>query len=257
MTPPAPLRIGELSFINTVPFRLPAQWAPIPCPSPRLLAAWADDDKIDAGVLPVVETWRLEDRFDVLGPYGIAVKRKAGSVLLFSQRPWNELNGATVGVTDQTSTSVKLLKILMEMREGFTLRFREGFHSSDEARLVIGDDALAPATTLTKNYVHATDLAEEWHRWHGGPFVFARWMVRRTTPPYAREELVESLENALTHFTKNKLNLSRQSARFLKISTPQMVDYFNGFVYRLGDREDQAESLFRDMVTGRAKRMCC
>ncbi|MBL8023307.1 MAG: menaquinone biosynthesis protein [Elusimicrobia bacterium] len=250
------LRIGELSFTNTVPFRLPAQWNPIPCPSPRLLAAWAEDDRIDAGVLPVVEAWRLEDRFDVLGPYGIAVKRKAGSVLLFSKRPWKDLEGATVGVTDQTSTSVKLLKVLLEAREGFSVQLREGFHPSDESRLVIGDDALAPQEDLIKTFPHVTDLAEKWSQWHGGPFVFARWMVRRNTPPYLRDELAEALETALDQFAKNNIHRSRQSAQFLKIPTAQMTNYFNGFVYRLGPQEERAESLFRDQVTGR-KRMYC
>ena len=129
-----PVRVGELSFTNTVPFRLAGRWYPMPCSSPRLLAQWAEEDRIDAGVIPVVDAWRLEDRFDPLGAFGIAVKRRARSVLLFSKRPWEELEGAIIGVTDQTSTSVQLLKLLMEVRDGFSVSFRDGFHPSHEAR---------------------------------------------------------------------------------------------------------------------------
>jgi chorismate dehydratase len=252
-----PVRVGELSFTNTVPFRLAGRWCPMPCSSPRLLAQWAEEDRIDAGVIPVVDAWRLEDRFDALGPFGIAVKRRARSVLLFSKRPWTDLDGAVVGVTDQTSTSVQLLKLLMEVRDGFSILLRDGFHSSDEARLVIGDSALAPDAELADKFPYIADLAEEWHAWHGSPFVFARWVVRKTVPPYLREELVDSLADALDHFKLNQQNLCRQSARFLKIPARQVLDYLNGFVYRLGPAEEEAETLFRALVIGRKRRTCC
>lgn len=251
------VRLGELSFTNTLPFRLGAPWKTIPCPSPRELAQWADDDEIDAGVLPVVEAWRLEDRFEPLGSFGIAVKRKAGSVFLFSKRPWDELDGVKIGVTDQTSTSVQLLKVLLEEREGFSICLRPGFDATDEGRLVIGDAALVPAQQLLRDFPHLTDLGEQWHGWHGGPFVFARWMVRRTVPHYLREELVDSLDTALADFDKNREQVCRQASKTLKLPPQRLMDYFEGFIYRLGDREDQSESLFRDFVSGRKKRVCC
>lgn len=251
------MKIGELAFTNTLPFRLGSPWNTVPCPSPRTLARWADEDRIDAGVLPVVEAWRLEDRFEGLGRFGIAVKREAMSVLLFSKRPWDQLDGATIGVTDQTSTSTQLLKVIMEEREGFTVNRVDGFHANDDARLLIGDDALAPSETLRREFPHVTDLAEQWHAWHGGPFVFARWMIRRTVPRYLRDELVDSLEASLTDFDQHRERICRPAAKKLKIPLSRLLGYFDGFIYRLGNREDQSESLFRDLVSGRNKRVCC
>ena len=251
------MRIGELDFTNTLPFRLGAPWTTVPCPSPRMLAQWADDDKIDAGVLPVVEAWRLEDRFEPLGRLGIAVKRQAMSVLLFSKRPWAELDGATIGVTDQTATSVQLFKVLMDQREGFSIQLRSGFDASDDGRLLIGDDALAPSAALRLAFPHVTDLAEQWHAWQRGPFVFARWVVRRTVPRSLRDELVDSLDGALTAFDKNRDQVCRRAAKALKLPPQRLSDYFDGFIYRLGDREDQSESLFRDFVSGKMRRICC
>lgn len=253
----AVMRVGELAFTNTLPFRLGAPWKTIPCPSPRVLAQWADDDKIDAGVLPVVEAWRLEDRFEPLGRLGIAVKRQAMSVLLFSKRPWDELDGTKIGVTDQTATSVQLFKVLMEVREGFSIQVGSGFDASDDGRLVIGDEALAPSESLRRAFPHVTDLAEQWHAWHGGPFVFARWVVRRTAPRFLRDELVDSLEAALIAFDKNSDPVCRRAAKALKLSPQRLTDYFEGFNYRLGDREEQSESLFRDLVSGKLRRVCC
>ncbi|MBK8576029.1 MAG: hypothetical protein IPN90_10270 [Elusimicrobia bacterium] len=240
-----------------MPFRLGLPWKTVPCPSPRMLAQWADEEIIDAGVLPVVEAWRLEDRFEPLGRFGIAVKRQAMSVILFSKRPWEDLDWTQIGVTDQTSTSVQLLKVLLEGREGFSVNMVDGFHDDDGARLVIGDSALVPAQNLLREFPHMTDLGEQWHAWHGGPFVFARWVVRRTVPRYLREELIGSLDAALSEFDRNPDRVARQEAKSLKLPSQRLMDYFGGFIYRLGEREDQSESLFRDFVTGRKKRVCC
>ncbi|MBP9128180.1 MAG: menaquinone biosynthesis protein [Elusimicrobia bacterium] len=250
-------RIGELAYTNTLPFRLGAPWNTVACPSPRMLGQWAEAGQIDAGVIPVVEAWRLEDQFEPLEPFGIAVKRQARSVFLFSKRPWDQLNGARIGVTDQTATSAQLFKVLMEFREGFTIQLQVGFSDSDEGRLVIGDDALAPSEALRREFPHVTDLAQEWHAWHKGPFVFARWVVRRTVPRYLREELTDSLNSALTDFDRNRERVAQKAAKTLKLSTQQLIDYFDGFVYRLGEPENQSESLFRDFVSGRTKRVCC
>lgn len=250
-------RVGELDYTNTLPFRLGAPWNTVACPSPRMLGQWAEEGQIDAGVIPVVEAWRLEDQFESLEPFGIAVKRRAMSVLLFSKRPWDQLDGARIGVTDQTSTSAQLFKVLMEFREGFTVQLQAGFGGSDEGRLVIGDDALAPSEILRREFPHVTDLAQEWHAWHRGPFVFARWVVRRTVPRYLREELAESLNNALADFNRHRERVARKAAKPLNLSTHQLMEYFDGFNYRLGARENQSETLFREFVSGRIKRVCC
>ena len=47
-----------------------------------------------------------------------------------------------------------------------------------DAFLLIGDEALRQRRGVP-GYPHLYDLGEEWHRWTGLPFVFARWVVRR------------------------------------------------------------------------------
>lgn len=37
----------------------------------------------------------------------------------------------------------------------------------------------------------------------------------------------------------------------MKLPPSRLFEYFNGLIYRLGEREDQSESLFRDFVSGR------
>lgn len=257
MTLRFPVRVGELSYQNTLPFRLDARWNTTHCPSPRQLAKWAEENRIDAGVIPVVEAWRLENEFEPVGGLGIAVKNKAMSVLLFSRRSWKDLAGAQVGVTDHTSTSVQLLRVLLERRDGIKAAFKTGFSPDDDARLVIGDPALTPGAGLKKDFPLVFDLAGEWHRWQNLPFVFARWMVRRSVAPYWKEELADALHGALNQFERERARLSRQSARALKVHTSTMLQYFDGLTYQLGQKEDQAEALFRVMATHKDRTLCC
>ncbi len=245
-----PVRVGELSYQNTVPFRLDARWNVVPCLSPRLLARWAEEGRVDAGVLPVVDAWRLEKDFEPVGRFGIAAKTRAMSVLLFSRLPWDELNGRPIGVTDQTSTSAQLLRVLLTQRDELRADLRPGFDATDDARLVIGDAALIPEPGFLRDFPHVYDLAEEWRRWQETPFVFARWMIRRDTSAYWKGMLNEALEGAVDHFESDLTNFCRMAARSLRLPLSRMVDYFDGLVFRLTEKEFKGESIFRDLVSG-------
>jgi chorismate dehydratase len=212
------------------------------------LARWAEEGRVDAGVIPVVDAWRLKDTFEPVGSLGIAVKRRAMSVLLFSKRPWNDLENAPIGLTDDSSTSARLLQVLLNQRDGRAMNFRTGFHPTDEARLVIGDAALIPEPGFLRDFPMVIDLGEEWARWQGMPFVFARWMVRRSINDNWKNQLEDALENALDHFAENRSNLVRQAARSLRVPFSQMDTYYDGLVYRLSERELLAENTFRDLV---------
>src|SRR5207244_3518109 len=88
---------------------------------------------------------------------------------------------------------------LLEKRDGVFPRYRNGFHPSDSARLLIGDEALRGA--LDENLRHEfpviADLGEEWFRWQGLPFVFARWMVGKNISPEDKLRLSEFLDRNL------------------------------------------------------------
>lgn len=254
MTPP--LTIGELSYLNTVPFRLPSRWHSRPCPSPRTLALWAEDGRIDAGPIPVVEGRRLDGTFAPL-PFGIAAADRAVSVILLSRKPWAELDQATIGLTDQSSTSVRLLKLLFETRDGLHPRFREGFSEEDDARLLIGDAALSPDPKQTDPFPCRTDLGREWRRWQGLPFVFARWRVRRTATAFWKQQLIDALNTALEDFDRNGLNRARPTAQSIGLTPAQLTDYFSALTYRLGPDEIAGEEQFHRLWQDSERRVGC
>ncbi len=87
---------------------------------PRQAAAAAAGGKIAAGLLPVVEFFRLESTFERLGHFGIATRGRAHSAILFARTPLRYLDGARIAVTDHTSTTACLLRLLLEQRYAVT-----------------------------------------------------------------------------------------------------------------------------------------
>jgi len=261
------MRIGRYPYLNSIPFFWREELWPgelIHC-TPRLMGLLAAEGELDAGPLAIVDLFRLEDRFEPL-PYGIVAPRAAQSVLLFSQRPLRELQGAVVAISEQTSTSVHLLKVLLEFRFGIRdvrilRRAEEGRLEGDaallgkdplsstlrdpqgpvEAILLIGDEALRRRLQPTAPFVY--DLGKEWYAWTGLPFVFAQWAVRRMLPVEGKRQIVRALEESIEEcFTSLPTVCSQHAPEWL--SQRGLENYLKGFSYKIGSREEEAISLF-------------
>lgn len=247
---PGPLRVGRLPYLNVAPFFFDGGPKTEVSLSPRALGREAAEGRLDAGLFSLVDAWTLEKEFEPVGPYGLAVRGPAKSVLLFSKDPMEKLDGAAVGVTDQTVTSVKLLSVILELRDGVRASLREGFSNDDRARLIIGDDALSPPADLKADFPLTFDLGREWYFWRERPFIFAKWMVRRSAPEEAKRLLAAELELSLKRFEKNIDLASRSLAARVPFDAVRIRDYLAGIVYRMGPGEREAEGLFRNLLGG-------
>src|SRR5262249_10936289 len=98
--------------------------------------------ELDAGLLSLADAFALGDAVELL-PFGIATTGATGSVHVWSHHPLEALTGATIGVTGETSTSVRILGLLLERRYGVKdVRWTTLDGGAAEAVLVIGDEAL-------------------------------------------------------------------------------------------------------------------
>jgi chorismate dehydratase len=131
--------------------------------------------KADLGIIPSIEYQRL-DQVQILTGMCIAAKEEVKSVLLLSKVPIEKVQ--SVAVDNSSRTSAALLRILMRK---FYSRFitvspsapkPEQMLKRAEAALVIGDAALTFDGQVAKIY----DLAAEWKKFTGLPFVFALWV---------------------------------------------------------------------------------
>ena len=131
----------------------------------------------DLGIIPSIEYQRI-GHLAVLPGLSIASKNQVKSVLLVSKTPISQVQ--TVAADTSSRTSVALLDILLRKFYSLNVRMtpaapnpREMLERSDAA-LIIGDPALALNGQAPQIY----DLAAEWKKFTGLPFVFAVWAGR-------------------------------------------------------------------------------
>jgi chorismate dehydratase len=223
------MKIGRIAYLNVLPFYhgLDAnRWGPYVEGTPKFLGLAARDHKIDAAPLPLVDTFELEDTFEPLSHFGIACRGAVGSVILFSHQPFDRLSGCRLLFTGDSVTSIVLARQLLDRAGNTEYRIERG----DDPRgydgyLAIGDRALHEVRT--SEFPVATDLSLRWFTTTGLPFVFARWVVRRTESDRNKTELAQalgqSLETPWRIEVPNRAGLDRDEAR----------NYLNNMIYRL------------------------
>jgi chorismate dehydratase len=131
----------------------------------------------DIGIIPAA-AYTETPGLQILPDVAIASRRAVRSILLVSQIPVELVR--TVALDTSSMTSVALTKILFEKWLGGGRTFVsmepdvEKMLAQYDAALLIGD----PALRVDRKQYHTLDLAEEWIRYTGKPFVFAFWAVR-------------------------------------------------------------------------------
>lgn len=131
----------------------------------------------DIGIIPSAAYTQIPG-LQILPEVAIASRRAVRSILLVSRIPIEQVRA--VALDTSSMTSVALTKILFEKWLGGGRTFSamapdlEQMLAQCDAGLLIGD----PALQVDRSRYHTVDLAEEWIRYTGKPFVFAFWAVR-------------------------------------------------------------------------------
>lgn len=216
---------------------------------PKQLGEEARAGRIDAGPMAIADYFRLGDLFEPLGNFGISCPRIAASVLLFSRVPMSELQGARIGVTGETATSVRLLKVLLHHRYGVRPSAYTAPDDPDaDAVLLIGDSALRAIYQSPAPQPVCVDLAQEWVAWQNLPFVFARWVVRRDLPAAEKARLMEQVRLAYAHGVRDRELVGQARAARLGVPLADVLEYFDVFRFELTEEDAEAEERFRDLV---------
>lgn len=235
------LRVGSLPYLNSEPFFAYLEGVdPVPM-MPRALGALMLHGELDAGLLSLADALALGDAVHRL-PFGIATRNATGSVHVWSHRPLAALHGAIVGVTGETSTSVRILRLLLEHRYRVKDVHWTTATEAADAVLLIGDEALRRRGRPAR-FACCTDLGAEWNAWTGLPAVFATWVIRRRLDEGVRAELTATIEAALARGLAN-LDAIAARRRDTGISEAEVVTYLSNFIYRFGPAEARAVEEF-------------
>ena len=178
------LKISAISYLNTAPLMWDFEHGEasadfdISYTIPSACARQLDEGTADIGIIPAAAYATIPDLAIVPG-IAIAARRAVRSILLVSKVRIAEAR--TVALDTSSLTSVALIKILFAKWLGGSRTYRAMAPNLDEmltdcdAALLIGD----PALQVDRSRYVTLDLAEEWIKRTGKPFVFAFWAIRQ------------------------------------------------------------------------------
>ena len=163
------MRIGCVPYGHARPYA--SAWAgrQVSLAHPRALVEQLRAGELDLALVPV---WEVLTRpgYRIISDFAIGSRGEVRSVAVFHDRPLPACSG--IRLTPHSLTSVQLWKILSAGPLGVSLRE----HPAGQARLLIGDEALAEWNR--RQGTGLTDLGQTWTGWTGLPFVYAVWALR-------------------------------------------------------------------------------
>lgn len=261
MKPLEPLRVGAVNYLNSKPLihrfdehaRRLADSEPV-LRGVRLLkdlpSRLADSlaaARIDVGLVPAFEALAAPD-WRIVSDACVAADGPVSSVKLYFRRPPAEVK--TLALDEGSRTSAALSRLLLLRRVGVEpigtrLPIGAGLADSDaDAVLLIGDRAMhTPAEELRRQFVAEWDLAEEWRRDTGLPFVFAVWSARPNVDGAALAALFEAMrDDGLVAFSQ----IAEQEGPPLGLTVELAERYLRqNLRFTLGPRERRGLELFR------------
>ncbi|MCX6226021.1 MAG: menaquinone biosynthesis protein [Bacteroidia bacterium] len=179
------MKISVVSYLNSAPLVYGIQHSAalkdcsLSLDVPSVGAAKLVSGEADIALVPVgafIDPGQVE----WFGNYCIGVEGPVRTVCLFSEVPLNEIR--KVYLDPHSRTSVQLIRILAREHWKYDWEFipaAEGFEynaiNGNNAGVCIGDKVFG----IEGRYPYRYDLAEEWIRFSGLPFVFAAWAVKR------------------------------------------------------------------------------
>jgi aminodeoxyfutalosine synthase len=246
--------VGKIPYLNSVPFYHAfekGQFKILPV-VPRRMGMLEQKGQLIAGPFSLMDYVKSENSLEMMN-FGIATRDQVKSVMLFSNFGWGDLDGKTIGITDDTATSVRLLQVLLEKKYNVKpvlerMHSSVNDHKKYDAVLLIGDEALHRNKYGLEGFELVFDLAKEWYDWKKLPFVFAVWAVRRDLPAQTKAELAALIENSLRQSEGRYDEIGALHGKLIGLSPKEVEDYLSGFTYPLGERERTAIAEFRALV---------
>jgi chorismate dehydratase len=244
------MRLGRIGYVNCYPVYGAIDRGRVAAPASLVTGTPAElndrlaDGRLDVSVISAVAYAQHAGDYELLPDLAISSDGPVRSVLLFSHRPPQELEGGRVLVSTASRTSVHLLDLLARDRWGVSFRATPApTEPADLARLkdiphdavlIIGDGALLLGAG--RAYPHVTDLGEAWKAWTGLPFVFAVWAARRAVDRQAVRDvhraLLASRKWGLAHLDE----LAAAAAQATGVERTACREYLAGLDYGLSYR---------------------
>src|SRR5438874_3734911 len=232
------MRISAISYLNTAPLMWDFEHGAagdqfdVSYTLPSQCAAELQSGKADIGIIPSA-AYASIPRLSIIPGVAIASKRAVRSILLVSRKPIDEIG--TVALDSSSLTSAALARILFEKYWGGAREFSslppdiETMLYGNDAALLIGD----PALKVDRSRYYTWDLAEEWLRFTGKPFVFAFWAVREAAAQASSLDLTAIFQKSRDHGLEpnNLRRIAQDWSTKLKLPTEDLHTYLTSNIF--------------------------
>lgn len=191
--PQAPVRIGVVSFLNTLPLidgldRL--ENLQLRHSVPSMLADQLVGGEVELALCSSIDYQRSSTPLMIVPVGLLGCDGPTLTVRLYSSKPINRIS--EVHCDTDSHTSVALLQILLKEQHGITpalVDYNAREHVArnwpvdwPDAMLLIGDKVVSDSPPAVR-YPHQLDLGAAWSDLTGLPFIFAIWMARADADP--------------------------------------------------------------------------
>ncbi|SFP41577.1 menaquinone biosynthesis protein [Salibacterium halotolerans] len=250
------IRIGEISYTNIIPAfhflnkrKLESQGCLFYPKVPAQLNEGIKEGSIDAAGISSFAYGENAGNLELLPDLSVSSYGKVGSILFFSKKRMEELEGSSIALTSSSATSVHLLKVILAEFYGLkridyqTMQpDSETMKAEHDAFLLIGDDAIRESWNPDPS-LYCYDLGELWYKHTGLPMTYAVFAVRNEASEN-EPDIIKSLFKAF-HYSKalSLYSCFEQMIRDVQIEhggSPDFWDnYFRGLHYDFREREKQ------------------
>jgi chorismate dehydratase len=245
------IRISAVRYANTYPFIYGLtesgfyRKAIIETDHPSDCAAKLISGRVDLGLIPVGAIPMMKESH-IISDYCIGANGRVRTVQMMSNYPFPDVK--KVFLDYRSGTSVRLVKVLagnfwktdfswIDTSEGFD------FHSigKNEAVVLIGDQCFE----YENQYLYKCDLADEWKKYTGLPFVFACWVSNR----YLSADFIEDFNNALSLGVRNIKLVAERYGSCGSITEAELREYLTKNIdFVLDNKKREAMNLFLDLL---------
>ncbi len=196
------IKISAVSYTNTKPFLYGLQHSGILDEIELSLDAPADcaqkliDDVVDIGLIPVAAVLNIPN-WHLVSDYCIGAVGAVNSVFIFSNCKIEDVR--TLQLDPQSRSSNNLAKVLLKnywkLKPEFIVAAADygTLTEPNIAFVQIGDRTFGK----TGQYPFVYDLAEEWQKFTGLPFMFAGWIANKPIPEDFLAEFNKALKLGL------------------------------------------------------------
>jgi chorismate dehydratase len=202
------IRISAVRYANTYPFIYGLtesafdQKAIIETDHPSDCAAKLISGRADLGLIPIAAIPFLKESY-ITSDYCIGANGKVRTVQIMSNSSFNDVK--RVFLDYRSMTSVNLVKVIAGRfweRDLLWINTSEYFDfksiGNNEAVVLIGDQCFE----YENQYHYKIDLAEEWKKYTGLPFVFACWVANKPLSPEFTNDFNDALSLGVNNIDK-------------------------------------------------------